>query len=227
MAADVPEAPARFLEMRAASADPLGAFEEWAGWARENAEHLRELARDGVERVQEMAISAWDNLVAAMSPLSDFAMAEREAAEEREAELDRAIDEVLAEMDLPEPHTARGPGAGARGGGRAARAGRGRLARTGTRRDGPRGRVGPRARARAGHGARDVTFVGRLLRTHHGRVDDSRSRAASRGAAFLLPHNRPRLRRPAAAVLLARSARSGLRPGPRSCCVARDMAEND
>ena len=106
MAADVPEAPAKFLEARATSADPLDAFQEWAGWARETLEHLRELARDGVERVQEIALSAWDRMVAAMSPMSDHAIAEREAAQEREAELDRAIDEVLAEMDLPEPHMA-------------------------------------------------------------------------------------------------------------------------
>ena len=107
MAADVPEAPGRFLEMRAASDDPVGAFEQWGEWAREQLEHLRELARDVVEHVQEVAVSAWDNLVAAMSPFSDFALAEREAAEEREAELDRAIDEVLAEMDMPEPQTGR------------------------------------------------------------------------------------------------------------------------
>src|SRR3954454_23782791 len=103
MAADVPEAPGRFLEMRAASDDPVGAFEQWGEWAREALEKLREMALAAVERVQEAALSAWDNLVAAMSPMSDFALAERAAAEEREAELDRAIDEVLAGMDTPEP----------------------------------------------------------------------------------------------------------------------------
>jgi hypothetical protein len=49
-------------------------------------------------------------MVAAMSPMSDHAIAEREAAEEREAELDRAIDEVLAEMDTPEPGAEIEPG---------------------------------------------------------------------------------------------------------------------
>ena len=58
MAADVPEAPGRFLEMRAASDDPVGAFEQWGEWAREQLEHLRELARDVVEHVQEVAVSA-------------------------------------------------------------------------------------------------------------------------------------------------------------------------
>jgi hypothetical protein len=103
MAADVPEAPTRFLEMRAASADPISAFEAWGEWAMAALEQLRELALGTVERVQEMAISAWDNLVAAMSPLSDFALAERAAAEEHEAELEREMGEVLAEMGAPEP----------------------------------------------------------------------------------------------------------------------------
>ena len=107
MAADVPEAPARFLEMRAASDDPVGAFEQWGEWAREELEHLRELALDASSMCRRWPSRAWDNLVAAMSPMSDFALAEREAAEEREAELDRAIDEVLAEMDMPEPQTGR------------------------------------------------------------------------------------------------------------------------
>jgi hypothetical protein len=110
MAADVPEAPGRFLEMRAASDDPVGAFEKWGEWARDALEQLREMALAAVERVQEAALSAWDNLVAAMSPMSDFALAERAAAEEREAELDRAIDEVLAETDTPEPGAEIEPG---------------------------------------------------------------------------------------------------------------------
>lgn len=42
MAADVPEAPGRFLEMRAASDDPVGAFEQWGEWAREALEQLRD-----------------------------------------------------------------------------------------------------------------------------------------------------------------------------------------
>ena len=106
VAAEVPDAPARFMASRAAGADLPDAFEQWGAWAREQLERLHELALAAVERVQEMAVSAWDNLVAAMSPMSDFHMAERAAAEEREAELDRAIDEALAEMDLPEPQTA-------------------------------------------------------------------------------------------------------------------------
>jgi len=110
MAADVPEAPGRFLEMRAASDDPVGAFEQWGEWAREALGQLREMALAAVGRVQEAALSAWDNLVAAMSPMSDFALAERAAAEEREAELDRAIDEVLAGMDTPEPEAEIEPG---------------------------------------------------------------------------------------------------------------------
>jgi len=106
-AADLPEAQARFLEMRQETGDPVAAFEAWGSWALQQLEHLRELALGAVERVQEMAVSAWDNLVAAMSPMSDFALAERATAEECEAELDRAIDEVLAEMDAPAPQPER------------------------------------------------------------------------------------------------------------------------
>src|SRR4051812_11597058 len=58
MAADVPEAPARFLEMRAASADPVGALERWGEWARDALGQLREMTLAAVEQVRDFATSA-------------------------------------------------------------------------------------------------------------------------------------------------------------------------
>ena len=104
MAADVPEAPTRFLEMRAASADPISAFEAWGEWAMRRARSSCASWRSA----RSSASKRWPSRLGTTSSLpcrrlSDFALAERAAAEEHEAELEREMDEVLAEMDAPEP----------------------------------------------------------------------------------------------------------------------------
>jgi len=55
VAADVPDAPARFLEARAASTDPTEAFVTWGDWAMSALERAAELGRGAAERVLAFA----------------------------------------------------------------------------------------------------------------------------------------------------------------------------
>lgn len=98
-ASDLPDAQVRFLEMRAASADPISAFEAWGSWAHEQLEHLRELALGAVEHVRDFAVSAVEHVADWFSGLAQVDDAGlREAREEVERHEQRAQEQELAEI---------------------------------------------------------------------------------------------------------------------------------